>query len=101
VGITVKKKKTVKKISIFFTVFPTDQSEAELQIASCNSRHDIAAFEVIIEIEMHLHGPAQKNTLHPWCTRDRLMGETEDGITENAITLFFGRARSWHNRKML
>jgi hypothetical protein len=30
-----------------------------------------------------------------------LKGVTEDGITENAITLFFGRTGRWHNRKML
>jgi hypothetical protein len=34
-------KKTVKKILVFFTVFPIDQSEAELQIVSCVSRHDV------------------------------------------------------------
>jgi hypothetical protein len=28
-------------------------------------------------------------------------GVTEDGITENAITLFFGRTGRWHNWKML
>jgi hypothetical protein len=28
-------------------------------------------------------------------------GMTEDGITENAITLFFGRAGRWHNQKTL
>jgi hypothetical protein len=28
-------------------------------------------------------------------------GVTEDGITENAITLFFGRTGRWHNQKML
>jgi hypothetical protein len=40
-GKTVKKKKPVKKILIFFTVFPIDQSEAELQIVSRVSRHDV------------------------------------------------------------
>jgi hypothetical protein len=41
-------KKTVKKFVIFFTVFPIDQSEAELQIVSRVSRHDVifVAFEV-------------------------------------------------------
>jgi hypothetical protein len=34
-------KKTVKKILIFFTVFPIDQSEAEMQIVSRVSRHDV------------------------------------------------------------
>jgi hypothetical protein len=28
-------------------------------------------------------------------------GVTEEGITENAITLFFGRTGRQHNRKML
>jgi N-acetyl-anhydromuramyl-L-alanine amidase AmpD len=32
-------KKVVKKILIFFTFFPIDQSEAELQIVSRVSRH--------------------------------------------------------------
>jgi hypothetical protein len=34
-------KKTVKKKLIFLTVFPIDQSEAELQIVSRVSRHDV------------------------------------------------------------
>jgi hypothetical protein len=34
-------KKTVKKILIYFTVFPIDQSEAELQIVSRVSSHDV------------------------------------------------------------
>jgi hypothetical protein len=47
----------------FLHCFSTDQSEAELQIVSRSSHHDIiiVAFEVIIEIEMYLHGPAKKN----------------------------------------
>jgi hypothetical protein len=34
-------KKLMKNILIFFTVFPIDQSEAELQIVSRVSRHDL------------------------------------------------------------
>jgi hypothetical protein len=34
-------KKTMKKFFIFFTVFLIDQSEAELQIVSRVSRHDV------------------------------------------------------------
>jgi hypothetical protein len=34
-------KKIVQKNLIFFTVFPIDQSEAELQIVARVSRHDV------------------------------------------------------------
>jgi hypothetical protein len=53
-GKTVKKiKKTVKKFLIFFTVFPIDQSEAELQIVSRVSSHDVICcrFLSVREIE--------------------------------------------------
>jgi hypothetical protein len=49
--------KTVNNIWKFLHCFSTNQSEAELQIGF--------AFEVIIEIEMHLHGPAKKNPENP------------------------------------
>jgi hypothetical protein len=74
--------KTVKKMllsSMFFHrpirsnyflhCFSTDQSEAE-------SRHGviIVAFEAITEIvEMHLHGPAQKNNRKPHLKKQNFM----------------------------
>jgi hypothetical protein len=49
---TVKKYKNSDDFFIFFTVFSVEQSEAELQILSRNSHHDviIVSFEVIEEI---------------------------------------------------
>jgi hypothetical protein len=59
-------KKTEKKNLIFLNVFPIDQSEAELQIISRNSRHDLLSLlKCHIDIDIcisHLHGPAQKRT---------------------------------------
>jgi hypothetical protein len=74
VGKTVNLK---KKSSLFFHrlirsnyflhCFSTDQLETDLQIVSPNLRHDLisVAFKVILEIEMHLHGPANKTKEKP------------------------------------
>jgi hypothetical protein len=53
----------VKKFLIFFTVFPIDQSEAELQIVSRVSRHDVirCRFWSVTKIECIFMAPNKKN----------------------------------------